>query len=340
MPSVISTEHLFSYRPGESLANFLTYFEFAKPPSDHRITVNNSGYGMLKSQCFLKSKGQLTCTTCHDPHQPASSAKAIVACRSCHSSEHASTETDCVGCHMPKRRTEDAVHVVMTDHSIRRQPLLGDPTAPLRERHDRWAGPIEDLYPRSVQDTPENRLYRAVAQIGVSADLATDIASLQHAIQAARPAAIEPYLAWADALKKAGRHSEALEAYRMAMEKASADARPYVAAAELLAGSGQLTQAVNLLKLAIRKLPEDTTILNALAVLYVSQERYGEALRVSSKAVAINGDDPVSWVNFGVCSEAMKNKKGAEAAYRQAVLLQPDLQRANDLLRRVSEDKF
>ena len=29
---------------------------------------------------------------------------------------------DCVGCHMPKRRTDDAVHVVMTDHLIRRRP--------------------------------------------------------------------------------------------------------------------------------------------------------------------------------------------------------------------------
>ena len=27
---------------------------------------------------------------------------------------------DCIGCHMPKRRTDDAVHVVMTDHWIQR----------------------------------------------------------------------------------------------------------------------------------------------------------------------------------------------------------------------------
>src|SRR6476469_10272368 len=32
----------------------------------------------------------------------------------------------CVDCHMPKRRTQDAVHVVMTDHYIQRRPVRPD----------------------------------------------------------------------------------------------------------------------------------------------------------------------------------------------------------------------
>ena len=29
---------------------------------------------------------------------------------------------DCVACHMPKTRTDDAVHIVITDHRIQRGP--------------------------------------------------------------------------------------------------------------------------------------------------------------------------------------------------------------------------
>ena len=38
-------------------------------------------------------------------------------------------------CHMPKRRTEDVVHVVMTDHFIERRPPDRDLLANLAERH-------------------------------------------------------------------------------------------------------------------------------------------------------------------------------------------------------------
>ena len=30
--------------------------------------INDAGYRLRESQCFLKSAGQLRCTTCHDPH--------------------------------------------------------------------------------------------------------------------------------------------------------------------------------------------------------------------------------------------------------------------------------
>jgi len=37
---------------------------------------------------------------------------------------------------MPKRRAEDAVHTVMTDHFIQRQKPSRDLLAPLPERHE------------------------------------------------------------------------------------------------------------------------------------------------------------------------------------------------------------
>ena len=66
---------------------------------------------------------------------------------------------------MPKRRTQDVVHAVMTDHLIRRTPLAGDPLAPLAEAsgpepHRSQAVP----YNPPVPAAPDAALYNAVAQ--------------------------------------------------------------------------------------------------------------------------------------------------------------------------------
>ena len=48
--------------------------------------------------------------------------------------------------------------------------------------------------------------------------------------------------------------------------------------------------------------------------------------------------DPLSWFNLGVAFEAKGDLKGAESAYRQALLLQPDLDRVSEYLKRVSKN--
>lgn len=322
----------FSYRPGEPLGDFTIYFDFLKPASDERITVNNAAYGLLKSKCFLQSSGNLTCTTCHDPHQDvktaAAEARFTQVCRSCHQTSHETSTVDCAGCHMQKRRTEDAVHVVMTDHLIRKQPLQGDITAPLTERHDRLSGPVTLLYPKQLPDIPETRLYFAMA--GASAP------ALEAAIRTARPSHAEPYLALAQLFRQSGRTDEAIQAYEKAIESAPDRPGPYVASAELLLARNEPDRAIRILEPALERMPEDLSLLNSLAVAYAGKNRFDESLGLLGRAVQVNAQDPLSWLNLGVCLEAKRNKKGAEAAYREAVRLQPDFDRAEEFLRRLA----
>ena len=326
----------FSYRPSEPLAAWQLYFDFVRAADDDRITVNNSAYGLIRSNCFLKGGGRLTCTTCHDPHREESAANTT-ACRSCHESAHTPSTAGCTGCHMPKRRTEDAVHVLMTDHFIRRRPGK-DEGGPLVERHNRLTGPVRPLYPSHLPDTPEDRLYLAIATARSSANPRGDMAKFGAAIAAINPSAPEPYIELGDARRSAGDAKGAVEAYRHALDRGSREGRVYVAAGELLIETGRAPEAARLLESALREGSRDVAIRNTLAVLYGARNRFPDAARLLEEALQLNPDEPLTWLNAGVAWQAMGQRTRAEAAYREAIRLQPEFTRARQYLNALLEN--
>lgn len=129
----------FSFRPGEPLADYKLLFDRAE--QGERFEINHTGYRLMQSQCFLKSKGVMTCTTCHDPHSAAVRANA---CQQCHAKPH--RQGDCAGCHMPKRVPTDAIHTLMSDHRIARRPKF---TNPKTENHVPYRGAVIDYYTKA-----------------------------------------------------------------------------------------------------------------------------------------------------------------------------------------------
>src|SRR4029077_2977184 len=128
----------FSYVPGQPLPDFLLAFDRG-PGKNQGVEVAGGAYRFRQSPCFLKSEGKLRCTTCHNPHDIPRGEVAMAGynqvCARCHSGSHRSGE-NCVACHMPKTRTDDAVHIVITDHRIQRGPGKSDPVAEKTEIHE------------------------------------------------------------------------------------------------------------------------------------------------------------------------------------------------------------
>ena len=78
------------------------------------------------------------------------------------------SRSDCVSCHMPKRRTEDVVHVVMTDHQIQRRIPARDLLAPLREKTDEeqiYRGEVTLYYPKTGLEGALRQVYLGMAQV-------------------------------------------------------------------------------------------------------------------------------------------------------------------------------
>ena len=225
----------FSFKPGEPLSNFLLAFDHA-PGTGHDDKfeiVGSSAYRLRKSQCFLKSNGAMTCQTCHDPHSIPRGQAAVkyyaAACRQCHGAAfqakvaagaHTASE-ECATCHMPKRRTEDVVHVVMTDHLIQRRPPTRDLLAEMPERHpteaEEYHGEVVPYYPKPLPATDENNLYRAVAQVTLKNNLADGTQELARETARVRPRESEFYMVLGDAWQSSGKPREAAAAYQQAL---------------------------------------------------------------------------------------------------------------------------
>ncbi len=125
----------YSFRPGQILSDYLVHVEVEElnEPEPGRFEINHHGYRFYQSKCYTKSEGKMACISCHNPHiKPESKAfrtHVSTVCLDCHQSEvekHQPILTDgenCVGCHMPTRRTRDVVLVTMTDHYISKGPF-------------------------------------------------------------------------------------------------------------------------------------------------------------------------------------------------------------------------
>jgi tetratricopeptide (TPR) repeat protein len=312
----------FSYRPGQPLSDYAIYFDRATDSQGDRFEIAHAAYRLRKSACFRAS--QMTCTTCHDPHQVQSTEHYSAVCRTCHAAAHQAEKlasTGCIDCHMPKRRAEDAVHVVMTDHYIQRRKPDRDLLAPIEEKTDNAASQAALYYPTQLPHTPENELYLAVA----------GIAPLEGAIQKYAPARPEFYFELGEAYLKAGKNQEAIRWYEQALRRQPSYAAAKKQLVVALFATGQVERAIQTLKNAA----PDTIVLTNLGNAYLRQGKTEQAKQALQRALRLDPDAPEALNLLGLAQLQSGNPKEAETRFREAIRILPELAAAHNNLANV-----
>jgi tetratricopeptide (TPR) repeat protein len=165
---------LNDYRPGMPLDDFVRVFITGAGKGEEHKAVNHVEQ-MYQSLCFQrKSRMQLGCTSCHNPHEAVAPAERVsyyrARCMECHEDHGCSlpegirrkqnADDSCIACHMPTSATSDIVHTAASDHRIIRQVGV----EPTNRRTSRAAPepPLVDFY-RGVPDTADKEVARDLA---------------------------------------------------------------------------------------------------------------------------------------------------------------------------------
>lgn len=329
----------FSYRPGEPLSAFRLTFDRAAGSED-RFEIASSVYRLRRSACFLKSAGTLRCTTCHNPHSVPRGETATEhynrVCRQCHgsmldrpatSSRHSSA-ADCISCHMPKRRTEDVVNVVMTDHHIQRNKPSRDLLAERPEsRENAFPGAIVAYDPK-LGESALDQLDLAVAQVRELGKFNAGIPRLTDLINRYHPDPADYYLELADGLEAAGEPIKALPFYEEAARRRPGSTVILRKLATALIETKRLERAAPALQRVLKAEPGDPAAHHMLGQIYIGQGRNPEAVAALEKALAVDPDLSEARNNLGGIFAGSGNLVRAEREFREAMRIQPSLPQA------------
>ncbi|MGI9014824.1 MAG: tetratricopeptide repeat protein [Phycisphaerales bacterium] len=254
----------FAYQPGMLLSDFIVHVDYGSSPEQaERFHINHHPYRMHQSACFIASDAALTCLTCHDPHRKVAVAERAQfyrdRCLSCHTvndcmveamaiPEHL-TPDDCVSCHMPARRTQDAIRVVMTDHFIRRQPPSDDDDFLGELRELRPLGAVTPVlaFPERFKDDPLAEVYLHMAAVEHSAS-AHGVAQLERDVANLQTPEIDPLVRIAIAQSQLGNDAAAIVALERAQAIEPDNPRIMATLAPLLGKRGRLSEAVAMLQ--------------------------------------------------------------------------------------------
>ena len=331
----------FSYIAGQPMGSFRFTFDREGGQGEH-FEIAHTAYRLRESQCFLQSAGRMTCTTCHDPHveeKPGTAdARYNGICRNCHAADlariaspagvHKAAASNCIQCHMPKRRTDDVAHVVMTDHIISRRPPPGDLLADKPEERETAAtayhGEVIPYYPAKPGATDEEAaLNAAMAQLHDGTNLKAGLPRMAALIEKYRPARPEYYTALAKGYRAAGDLAKALPVYEEAVRHAPGSEIVLRNLGVAQFNLGQLPQAEATLRRASSMAPEDPEAWGLLGQALWTQGKSAEGKADLMKSIELDPEIPDVHSALATFLIQEGNTTDAEKELREAVRIQP-----------------
>jgi Tetratricopeptide repeat len=323
---------IYSFRPGQLLSDYSAPIDVVERdlPRSERFEINHHPYRLEQSRCFTESEGQLSCLTCHDPHRKVAEAGRAAhyrkACMSCHAAPH-HIERDCTSCHMQPRRTQDVVHVVMTDHFIRRTPGGAELLAKREEREPS----IDDVVTSETGRVAQ--LYRILPVLrALGGSNAETVLRMEAMLGETKPAEIEPYLDLAMGQLRQRRYAQLEQTAKLILERSPDQPLALewlgLARAALARRSGA---AIPFLEQATRGAPRPESDFN-LGVFLAQNGRVPEAIERYKRALAARPNLVAAWIRLGEAQLECGDRHGAAESFAQALSIDPRNARAQHYL--------
>ena len=328
----------YSFRPGQALGDYRVLMDVDEDGRERgeRFEINHHPYRLEQSACFEQSAGRLSCLTCHDPHRKVPPGERAAhyreACQSCHREQGCARpeiesgqpdRSDCVSCHMQRRRTQDVVHVTMTDHYIRPRPAEEDLVAPRREATPVLVG-IEITQTHEPPEGVVGEIYKAatVARLdgGVSVAAVDRLGDLLARFPQPQ---VEPYLDLLQGQVAHGRWRPALRTYAEIEQR-----RPGLAVAANLAAVaesslGRTGRAIELARQAADASPSMPEVHLNLGLFLRDALRAEEALTSLRRAVELRPTFAMAWFELGRTLQSLARPEAARAALIEALTIDP-----------------
>ena len=326
----------FSYVPGQPLGDFSVEFDRPGGMKD-RFEIAQGAYRLRQSRCFIRSAGKLRCTTCHDPHNIPRGTEAAAhynaVCEQCHAASLKRTASgphaagaDCVACHMPKRRTDDVVHVVMTDHLIQRQKPAGDLLAAKAEVLEipKYQGEVVPYYPAPLAGNPDNELYTGLAQVRYQRNLVQGLPRLASLLERYHPAQAGFYAELGQGYGASGEWAKAIPYFEEAARREHTAFR-LVQLGNALMENRQFPQAETALREATGLAPDEASAWGTLGWVLWQEDKGAEAHANLERAVALDPDLPELHNNLANVEWGIGDQAAAVQQFREALRIQPGI---------------
>ncbi|WP_111976855.1 tetratricopeptide repeat protein [Algibacillus agarilyticus] len=330
----------YSFRPGDDIFDYIAHVDITESDKsqDERFEINHHAYRLRKSKCFTQSEGALTCISCHNPHKKvAASAKTEHyqnVCLSCHTEPHpvsaiANTkinDDDCVSCHMPKRRTQDVVHVVMTDHKIQRQLTDPQPLTTLKETEPTITG-IEFLLSDKAPKDAVGEVYKAVTLLRTT-PTANYVDYLKMMLAQSKIQDIQPYFDLAQGQLTLQRYDEVLTTTSWLLSREPDNFRVKQWRGTAFIGLNKLDEAMAIFEPLVAQQPKVAEIQFNFALLLYAKQNYHLAKDYLAKTLKLRDTMPQAWFYQGLVNIHLNNKQAAINDFISVLAIDPSYTRA------------
>jgi tetratricopeptide (TPR) repeat protein len=224
---------------------------------------------------------------------------------------------------MPKRRTQDVVRVVMTDHLIRREPAGAELLAPLEE-HDPVLVDVQFLDPERAPTGALARVYLAAAVVRAGGGASTAaVDALEQALAATRPPEIEPYLDLGRGQLQQKRFAAAQQTLTAVLERYPNSLLGLEWLAIAQAGLGKPEAAIELLGRAPKRGGGAPEIEFNLGRLLAGLGRQKPAIEHYRAALSARPNQVAAWYHLGNAHAELGELEQAVESYRRALEIDP-----------------